>query len=168
MHEFEGKTAVITGGASGIGLALAKRFGDARMQVVLADIEEEALHNAVKELGKRQYRVIGVVSDTMRRQSVEDLADRVTEEFGNIHVLCNNAGDEARAVGKALLAQGKQPEEIADIVFEAIRNSEFYILPHPAGDDTVRKRVECVIDRKAPMEFDMAELLKRQEAGEAL
>lgn len=151
MHEFEGKTAVITGGASGIGLALAKRFGDARMQVVLADMGANIGASVLCP---------GFVST-----AILDADRNRPEELAGSELA---AGDEARAVGKALLAKGKQPEEIADIVFEAIRNSEFYILPHPSWDDTVRRRVECVIDRKAPMEFDMAELLKRQEAGEAL
>ncbi|MDH3642240.1 MAG: SDR family NAD(P)-dependent oxidoreductase [Gammaproteobacteria bacterium] len=92
MKEFAGKTAVITGGASGIGFALAQRFADAQMNVVLADIEENALEKAVKHFEDRQQRVLGVVTNTMRRESIEELRDRAVAEFGNIHVLCNNAG----------------------------------------------------------------------------
>ena len=73
MQNFEGKTAVVTGGASGIGFALAERFAQARMNVVLADIEQQALERAVKTLEERQYRVIGVVTDTMRRDAVQAL-----------------------------------------------------------------------------------------------
>ena len=58
MKAFEGKTAVVTGGASGIGRALADRFAAARMQVVLADIEEDALQRAVQELEQRQIAVL--------------------------------------------------------------------------------------------------------------
>ena len=74
MKQFEGKTAVVTGAASGIGRALAERFAQARMQVVLADIEKDALDRAVQELEQRQHRVIGVVANTMVRESVEALA----------------------------------------------------------------------------------------------
>jgi NAD(P)-dependent dehydrogenase (short-subunit alcohol dehydrogenase family) len=92
MQDFEGKTAVVTGAASGIGRALAERFAAARMNVVLADIEEGALDCAVKEMAERQYRVIGLPVNTMRRDSVQALAARAVREFGKIHILCNNAG----------------------------------------------------------------------------
>src|SRR5262245_20948847 len=92
MQGFEGKTAVITGAASGIGRALADRFAKARMQVVLADIQKDALDRAVSEMEERQHRVIGVVANTMVRESVQALADRAIAEFGKVHVLCNNAG----------------------------------------------------------------------------
>ena len=96
MQDFEGKTAVITGGASGIGRALAERFAQARMNVVLADIEQDALDRAVKEMEERQYRVLGVQANTMVRDSVQSLAQRVTAEFGKVHILCNNAGVASR------------------------------------------------------------------------
>jgi NAD(P)-dependent dehydrogenase (short-subunit alcohol dehydrogenase family) len=92
MQNFAGKTAVITGGASGIGFALAERFADARMNVVLADIEEAALERAVAHFEERQQRVLGVVTNTMRRDSIEELLAKTVAEFGNVHVLCNNAG----------------------------------------------------------------------------
>ncbi len=92
MQQFEGKTAVVTGGASGIGLALAERFAEARMNVVLADIQEDALERAVEALQQRQARVLGVPTNTMVRESIHALAERTEAEFGNVHVLCNNAG----------------------------------------------------------------------------
>jgi NAD(P)-dependent dehydrogenase (short-subunit alcohol dehydrogenase family) len=92
MQEFEGKTAVITGAASGIGQALAERCATARMNVVLADIEEEALHKAVLKLEERQVKAIGVISNTMIEQSIQDLAERAIGEFGKVHLLFNNAG----------------------------------------------------------------------------
>lgn len=92
MKEFAGKTAVVTGGASGIGFALAERFARAQMNVVLADIEEAALEKAVEHFQARQQRVLGVVTDTMRRDSIEELLERSISEFGKVHVLCNNAG----------------------------------------------------------------------------
>ena len=99
MKQFEGKTAVVTGAASGIGRALAERFAQARMQVVLADIEKDALDRAVAELEQRQHRVIGVVANTMIRESVQALADRAIAEFGKVHIVCNNAGIAAMAGG---------------------------------------------------------------------
>lgn len=92
MQDFEGKTAVVTGAGSGIGYALAERFAEARMQVVLADIQADALEQAVERLRARQAEVIGVHVDTMLKTSVENLAQKAIEAYGKVHVLCNNAG----------------------------------------------------------------------------
>ena len=92
MREFQGKTAVVTGGASGIGKGLADRFANERMNVVLADIEESALDKAVKEMRELQHSVIGIVTNTMRKESIEELLQKTVAEFGNVHILCNNAG----------------------------------------------------------------------------
>ena len=290
MQQFEGKTAVVTGAASGIGRALATRFADARMQVVLADIEKDALDRAVRELEERQHRVIGVVANTMVRESVEALAKRAIDEFGKVHVVCNNAGIAAMAggmkpiwevserdwqwvmgvnfygvlygiqafvphmlahgeeghivntaslagvmpgggtygvskhgvlalsetlhqnltmagakigasvlcpgfvntnifdaernrprelatkaagdlgmmteIGRNMLAGGKQPAEVADIVFKSIEEKRFYILPHPAWDPIVRARVDAILARGAPMTMDMEDMMRRRAAGE--
>ncbi len=294
MHDFDGKTAVVTGAASGIGRGLAGRFARAGMQVVLADIEEEPLKRAVRELEQDGHRALGVVTDTMRRESVEALAERAQGEFGKVHVLCNNAGVASRgdsgrgrpvwevpdadwqwvlgvnfwgvlyglqvfvprmlehgeeghivntaslaalmpgggaygvskhgvlvlsealhqnlrdrgsrigasvlcpgfvntrifdaernrprefgselpqpdegalAAATAMLARGKQPAEVADIVFEAIREDHFYILPHPAWDDVVRGRVEHVLAREAPLTLDFEQMMRRRDEGEEL
>ncbi len=290
MKQFEGKTAVVTGAASGIGRALAERFAQARMQVVLADIEKDALDRAVQELEQRQHRVIGVVANTMVRESVEALAKRAVDEFGKVHIVCNNAGiaamaggikpiwevsdrdwqwvmgvnfygvlygiqafvpgmlahgeeghivntaslagvmpgggtygvskhgvlsltetlhqnftmmgakigasvlcpgfvntnifdaernrpkDLATAAGAAIpgmaevarnmLAAGKQPADVAEIVFKSIQENRFYILPHPAWDPIVRARVDAILARGAPMSLDMEDMMKRRAAGE--
>ena len=65
MRNFEGKTAVVTGAASGIGKALAEKFAQEKMQVVLADIEEEALEKSVDNLRQYQHRVIGIKTDVL-------------------------------------------------------------------------------------------------------
>jgi NAD(P)-dependent dehydrogenase (short-subunit alcohol dehydrogenase family) len=290
MKQFEGKTAVVTGAASGIGRALAERFAQARMQVVLADIEKDALDRAVQEMEQRQHRVIGVVTNTMMRESVDALAKRAIGEFGKVHIVCNNAGIAAMAgglkpiwevsdrdwqwvmgvnfygvlygiqafvphmlahgeeghivntaslaglmpgggtygvskhgvlsltetlqrdlqargaaigasvlcpgfvntnifdaernrpkelatapgadmpgmaeMGRALLSQGKPPSEVADTVFESIREGRFYVLPHPAWDPIVRGRVDAVLTRATPMTIDMEDLMRRRAAGE--
>ena len=292
MREFEGKTAVVTGAASGMGRAFAERFAREGMHVVLADIEEEALETAVRELEQQEHRVIGVVTNTMSRDSVQALAQRAIDEFGKVHVVCNNAGVTSRAgavgqrgvweipqsdwdwvvgvnfwgvlfglqvfvphmldhgeeshivntaslaglipgggaygvtkhgvlalseglyrdlkardskIGASVLCPGfvntrifsaernrpeefasglpasdagaragiesvlqhaKQPAEIAEIVFEAIQNDRFYILPHPAWDEIVRSRVEHVLARGAPFALDFEDLKRRMAAGE--
>ena len=289
MRKFEGKTAVVTGGASGIGRGLAGRFGRAGMNVVVADIEEDALKRTVAELEGEGHRAIGVVTNTMRRDSIAALADRAQTEFGNVHILCNNAGVASRgdtgqvweipdsdwewvmgvnfwgvlyglqvfvprmlahgeeghivntaslaglipaggaygvskhgvlvlteglhrglkkldarigasvlcpgfvntqlfdaernrpqeleseqpgpsegglAAAPPLLAQGKQPDDVAQIVFEAIENDHCYILPHPAWDEIVRGRVEHVLARGAPLTMDFADMTRRRAEGE--
>ena len=92
MKDFKGKTAVITGGASGIGFALANAAADRQMNVVLADIQEDALKAAVEHFESRQTQVLGVVTDTSIKSSIENLYQEATEKFGNIHLLFNNAG----------------------------------------------------------------------------
>jgi len=292
MQNFEGKTAVITGAASGIGLALAERAAAARMNVVLADIEEAALERAVKQIEERQVRAIGVPANIMIEESVQALAERAIGEFGKVHLLCNNAGVASTATaGKAvwevpdqdwdwvmgvnfygvlygirafvphmlehgepsqivntaslaallpgggtygvskhgvlalteglqrdfadrganvnasvlcpgfvdtkihaaernrpddmaaggttpeqdamvaalmqdMLTKGKEPAEIAEIVFRSIAENRFYILPHPAWDEFVLGRTQQVIARGPVASTDMLELQKRREAGE--
>jgi len=89
MREFRGRVAVVTGGASGIGKALAKAFLGEGMKVVIADVEAAALEAATQQLGGR---VLGVVTDVADPRSVQALADRVFETHGACHILCNNAG----------------------------------------------------------------------------
>ena len=290
MQEFQGKTAVITGGASGIGRGLAEKFASEQMNVVLADIEENALKKAVKEMEARQYPVIGVVTDTMRKDSISELLAKTIERFGNVHILCNNAGIASMTPGlkgvweipdadwkwtmgvnfygvlygiqtfvphmlqhgehshivntaslagltpgggpygvskhgvlalteglaqdlkannakigvsvlcpgfvntnifdaernrpealqtdktgtadgrlemlKGMLSAGKQPAEIADIVFQSILENHLYILPHSAWDDRILARVEAILARDGLPEFDFMEIVKRQQQGE--
>ncbi len=287
MDSFAGKTAVITGGASGIGRAMAERFAEARMQVVLADVEKDALERTVAEMQERQYRVLGVVTDTMRRDSMTAMAEAAIAEFGKIHILCNNAGVFSRrtapvwelphadwdwlmgvnfygvlyglqdfiphmlahgeashivntasvaglitgggpyGVSKhgvltlteglkqdltahganisasvlcpgfvdtkifkaernrpnelaagiklptqedeldAVLKQGKQPSFVAEAVFNAITQDDFYILPHPAWDDIIRARVDHVLQRQQPYSADIFQSPARPD-GERL
>ncbi len=291
MREFQGKTAVVTGAASGIGRGLVDLFAGAGMNVVLADVEEKVLATAVAELEAQGHSVIGVGVDTRNRESVEQLAQRSFDAFDKVHIVVNNAGvaslgeggkgvweiadedwdwilgvnfygvlyglqafvphmlahgeeghivntaslagllpgggpysvskhgvlalteglyrnlkdrgaaisasvlcpgfvntrifeaernrpkeleaaepaefdDAAVAIATALLQQGKEPSEIAEIVLESIQNDHFYILPHPAWDDTVRKRVEHVLEREKPVVMDLEDMMRRRAAGE--
>ena len=292
MRNFEGKTAVVTGAASGIGKALAEKFAQEKMQVVLADIEEEALEKTVDNLRQYQHRVIGVKTDVLIEESIDELFAKATEEYGNIHILCNNAGIGANSGNKAIweidkhdwdwvmgvnyqgvlkgiqtflphmlehgeeghvvttvsmagllpgagtygvskhavmalteglsrdlitrnakinasvlcpgfvdtnidksernrpshlgeaqevtndmgaeimssmLRQGKKPEVIAEIVFEAIKENIFYILSHPAWDDTLRSHYENILSRKEIQrnsEEEIAKFFSPREDGE--
>ena len=97
MHEMQGKVAVVTGGASGIGRGLADRFAEEGMKVVLADIEQEALDQAVREMLQAEHEVTGVLTDVSRPEALEELAQRTVETYGGVHILCNNAGVAAGA-----------------------------------------------------------------------
>jgi NAD(P)-dependent dehydrogenase (short-subunit alcohol dehydrogenase family) len=92
MRELAGKAAFVTGGASGIGFALGRALAAAGMKVMLADIETEALAAAVKSLHDVGPDVRGVTCDVADPLSVERAARASYDAFGNIHVVCNNAG----------------------------------------------------------------------------
>ena len=91
MKDLRDRVAVVTGGASGVGKALAKAFLAEGMQVVLADVEEPALKTAAEELGALG-EVSSLVTDVRRFESLEALADHTYSTFGACHLLCNNAG----------------------------------------------------------------------------
>ncbi len=92
MQDFSGKTAFVTGGASGIGFALAKGFLEVGMNVMLADIEEQALDRALKSLASYDNRLGGIVLDVALRDAYEKVAEATFAKFGKVHVVCNNAG----------------------------------------------------------------------------
>ncbi|MFZ0769684.1 MAG: SDR family NAD(P)-dependent oxidoreductase, partial [Acidimicrobiales bacterium] len=95
--ELEGKTAVITGGASGIGLATAKKFAAAKANLVLGDIEEGPLAKAVDDLRADGANVIGVRTDVTVEEDVIALREAALAEFSGAHVIFNNAGVAAGA-----------------------------------------------------------------------
>jgi NAD(P)-dependent dehydrogenase (short-subunit alcohol dehydrogenase family) len=92
MKDFADRVAVVTGGASGIGRAMAERFASAGMKIVLADIEENALRQAETEMRAKGATALGVVTDVSKAESVEALAQKTLETFGAVHIVCNNAG----------------------------------------------------------------------------
>jgi NAD(P)-dependent dehydrogenase (short-subunit alcohol dehydrogenase family) len=92
MREFKGKTAFVTGGASGIGLAMVKAFAENGMNVMLADVEPNALDAALKDLNQYGNHVRGVACDVADPDSVERAAQASFAAFGKVHILCNNAG----------------------------------------------------------------------------
>ncbi|MCY3732902.1 MAG: SDR family NAD(P)-dependent oxidoreductase [Chloroflexi bacterium] len=289
MRDFSNRTAVVTGAASGMGYAFADRFAAEGMNVVLADIETDALKAAVMRLEQEERSVVGIEVNTMQRESIESLRDQAIDRFGNVHVLCNNAGvtssedggsrnlweipdstwdwvlgvnfygvlygiqtflphmighDEpghvvsTSSVGGIIAGSGAysvskhgvlsiseglyldlrasesnvsasvlcpglvntnlinaernrpdqfggpaepadegfaaemnwqdamDPSNVASLVWDAIVNDTFYILPHPGFDEIVKDRVDRILSRGAPAQLDYADLARRREAGE--
>ena len=92
MQDFSGKVAVITGGAEGIGRAIAERAAKAGMKLVLADIDEPRLEAALADFESRGVEAIGLKTDVSKEAQIEALAALAFERFGNVHLLVNNAG----------------------------------------------------------------------------
>ena len=92
MQDFLGRTAVITGGASGIGLGMARSFARRGMQLVLADMDEELLRAAEKEFSAAGSSVVCQVCDVSKLEDVERLAEVTMDCFGAVHLVCSNAG----------------------------------------------------------------------------
>ena len=92
MKDFQGKVAVVTGAASGIGRALAGKSAHEGMKVVLADVEERTLKQAEEELQASGAQVLAVRTDVSQADEVEALAKITFETYGAVHLLFNNAG----------------------------------------------------------------------------
>lgn len=282
MKDFVGKTAVITGAASGIGYALAEKFANEGMNIVLADIEQDALDIAVKKVSNIGVESFGINIDVMHKDSVDYLFNESVKAFSKVHILCNNAGvastvvadgiwelDEKdwdwvlgvnfygtlygiqsfvphminhkeeghvlntislagilpgeaiygvskhaalalseslwqglrniksnigasvlcpgfvntniiesnrnrpdhlsssnktnfilKKLASSVLKRGKEPDEIADTTFDAIKQNHFYILPHTSYDDMIKERFSRILARTEPQSADMQEILK--------
>lgn len=92
MQDFSGRTAVITGGASGIGLGMARAFAGRGMQLVLADLDSVLLKKAEQEFSDAGIAVVTQVCDVSKLEEIERLAELTLERFGGAHVVCSNAG----------------------------------------------------------------------------
>jgi NAD(P)-dependent dehydrogenase (short-subunit alcohol dehydrogenase family) len=92
MELVNGRVAVVTGAASGIGLALAERFARSGLSLVLADIEKAALDDAARRIGATGVDVLAVPTDVSDEDSVQALASAAVQRFGAVHLVCNNAG----------------------------------------------------------------------------
>jgi NAD(P)-dependent dehydrogenase (short-subunit alcohol dehydrogenase family) len=92
MKDFQGKVAVITGGASGLGRAMAERFAHEGMSIVLADVEPSALAKAEAEMKAAGAKVISVRTDVSKAADVEALAQKTLAAYGAVHLVANNAG----------------------------------------------------------------------------
>ncbi len=92
MERLQGRVAVVTGAASGIGRALAETFGREGMKVVLADVEPGALAETARALAATGVEVLPVETDVTKQDEVDRLAARTLDAFGGVHLVCNNAG----------------------------------------------------------------------------
>lgn len=92
MELRSGQVAVVTGAASGIGLALAERFASAGLSIVLADVDARALASAAQHVGAKGVDTLEIVCDVSDEAAVQALATATVERFGAAHVVCNNAG----------------------------------------------------------------------------
>ena len=92
IKDFEGKVAVITGGASGIGRSLACSFAKRGCKIVIADVNKETLDETAQELENIGSEVLSVITDVSDREQVSHLAEASYERFENVNILCNNAG----------------------------------------------------------------------------
>jgi NAD(P)-dependent dehydrogenase (short-subunit alcohol dehydrogenase family) len=120
MQDLAGKTAFVTGGGGGIGLAMARAFGAEGMNVVLCDVDAAALETAKEQLAQAQVRVAAVQCDVGYRDALEAAAQAAIQAFGKVHVVCNNAGV---AVGGPLgQVRTADWDWIFEINVEAVRN----------------------------------------------
>ncbi|MBT6895475.1 MAG: SDR family NAD(P)-dependent oxidoreductase [Rhodobacterales bacterium] len=92
MFKFEGKTAVISGGAEGIGLSIAKALGEQKMNIVLADIDEKNLLKSAAELESLGIPVLAALLDVADEMQWKSVAEKAVERFGKVHMVVNNAG----------------------------------------------------------------------------
>ncbi len=92
LTEFDGKVAVVTGAASGIGRAMCEKFATLGMRIVMADVEADRLRQAAEQIEATGADVLAVTTDVSRPDELSRLAESTLEHFGKVHVLCNNAG----------------------------------------------------------------------------
>lgn len=92
MKDFKGKVAVVTGGASGIGRAMAEKFASNGMKLVLADIEQSALDKTAKEMRGKGAEVLPLKTNVANADEMESLLKNTLDAFGKVHIVCNNAG----------------------------------------------------------------------------
>jgi NAD(P)-dependent dehydrogenase (short-subunit alcohol dehydrogenase family) len=107
MDEFAGMVAVVTGAGSGMGKAFAKRFAAEGMRVVIADVQRDALERTFDELRADGVPTLSVLTDVSSASAMRYLAEAATEEFGEVHLLCNNAGVEGYLDGPVWEATDK-------------------------------------------------------------
>jgi NAD(P)-dependent dehydrogenase (short-subunit alcohol dehydrogenase family) len=107
MQSLEGKVAVVTGAASGIGLGMTEAFASRGMKVAMADVEEGALEREADRLTRANFEVAPFVVDVSSFEAVDALADQAEARFGKLHVVCNNAGVSGGGGPRPLWAQSQ-------------------------------------------------------------
>jgi NAD(P)-dependent dehydrogenase (short-subunit alcohol dehydrogenase family) len=134
MGRLDGRVALVTGAASGIGLALARRFGHDGMKVVMADIELPALEREAAALADEGVEVLTVATDTSLEADVEALAEATLARFGGVHVVCNNAGVGSRGLKIADLPR-RDFEWVIGVNLWGVINGIRTFLPHLLAQD---------------------------------
>jgi NAD(P)-dependent dehydrogenase (short-subunit alcohol dehydrogenase family) len=130
MDEFVGKVAVVTGAGSGMGKAFARRFAAEGMRVVVADVERDALEQTVEELRADGASTLGVLTDVSSPMAIRYLADTAIGEFGNVHLLCNNAGVEGYLDGPVWEATDKDLAWTFGVNFWSVVQGIRAFVPH--------------------------------------
>jgi NAD(P)-dependent dehydrogenase (short-subunit alcohol dehydrogenase family) len=126
-----GQVAVVTGAASGIGLALAERFATAGLHIVMADVEEPALTEAADKVAGLGVDTLAVPTDVSREDAVQALAAATLERFGRVDVVCNNAG--VAAPGDPWFGPLSSWEWVMNVNFWGVVHGCRTFLPHLAG-----------------------------------
>ena len=130
MQDLSGKTAVVTGAASGMGLAFADRFARAGMNVVMSDIEAPRLDEAVAAVAEHGTGVIAQITDVSDGDSVDELAARTLGEFGLVHVVCNNAGVAGNLRGGREQLSAAEWKWVLDVNLWGVIHGHRVFLPH--------------------------------------
>lgn len=125
MRELRGKTAFVTGAASGIGLGICRALARAGVNVALADIEQQPLDTAVAEIAALGVRAFGVRLDVSDEAAVQRAAAEVEATFDALHILSNNAGVTSPA------RRCISGDEAGKRVRQAIVDNEFFVFTHP-------------------------------------
>ncbi len=132
MKDLKGRTAVITGGASGIGRATAERLADKGVKLVLADIEEAVLDETVAQMAAGGAEVIGVVTDVADLTSVEAMRDAALERFGSVQIVFNNAGVGG---GPTITSPPAMWDWVLGVNVDGVINGMATFLPHLLAQD---------------------------------
>jgi hypothetical protein len=139
ITNFKGKTAVLTGAGSGFGLECARIAAKLGMNLVLVDVQQDALDQASAEMQCAGAQVLSFRIDVSSAKQMQVMSEAVFERFGAPHFVFNNAG-----VGSAA--------EVAQQVFDAVAADQFYIFSHPKALGNVQSRIECVLQQTNPVD----------------
>jgi len=134
VDELAGKVAVITGGASGIGRAMAERFAAEGMRIVLADVERPVLEQTATELRDAGAEVLAVPTDVSVAAEVAALAAVTLAHFGDVHLLCNNAGVGSRGLPIVELPLADFEWVVGVNLFGVVHGLQAF-LPHLVAND---------------------------------
>ena len=130
MDSLAGKTAVVTGAASGIGLGMVEAFANRAMHVVMADVEEDILAAEAERLRQSNLEVTPCVTDVSQRSGIDSLLADAVSAYGNVHVLCNNAGVAGGSPGGIWEATDNDWEWVMGVNFNGVVHGLRAFIPH--------------------------------------